>query len=134
MNPPPRDIFEELRALSARIDDIGPDHPDRAALEQRREELRAAARRAHLAARDPQELRGELAHLRARRARLEGEKIRIPLWQERTGGLINDPAASSRRINRLLDEANAPEMVSIERRISEIEEILLPGRNDTAPD
>lgn len=123
MTGSPGDLFAELQEITAQLEVLPVGDPQRLGLEQRREELRAAAR-SLLLSHDPAALRAELQHLERRKAALETEKVQIPKWQQHTGGKLTDPEAAGSRINERLDEANAHDVVSIERRIDEIEEAL----------
>jgi hypothetical protein len=117
----PDDVLRELLDITQRIDTSAPDDPNRVRLEARRTELRTAAREASLSARNPEYVRGELAHLRRRLAALDGETVKTPSWQKHLPARINDPDAPARLINRRIDELNAPEREELEARIAELE-------------
>jgi hypothetical protein len=123
----PDDVLEELLAIARRLDTMGPADPERLELEARRSELRSAAQKAALSARDPEYLKSELRHLRRRLAALDAETVKTPSWQTHLPVRLNDPDAPARLINRQIDELNAPERGELESRISELESRLEEG-------
>lgn len=117
----PDPILTELLEISRLIADAAGGERER--LEERREQLRAEARRADLSRASPEALQADLERLHRRLGELESERVQIPRWQ-RYAGTFSDPEAAGRNINRRIDEANAPERDSLERRIAYIEEEL----------
>ena len=94
------------------------DGPERLALEDEREQLRARARLMADSSRLDVNLEAELAAVEKQLAALEDAPIK-PAWQERFR-IINDPSAYRRRINESLDDNDAWRRDELERRRSEL--------------
>lgn len=124
MSLSPDDVLRELVEISSRLDALPDGHPEAEALIGRRAELRAMAAERLAGASSPETLRMELKHLHRRLAALDGERVRVPKWQQQVGGKLTDPEAAGREINRRIDAANAAERRSLELRISQIRSIL----------
>lgn len=117
------EALREIEAIRLRLEHLPADAVERRELEQRRAQLRAAARQAADEARDPSYLRLELEHLERRLAALEHRKIKIPRWQAAIKWM-NDPAASINAINRRLEDADATDRAALSARIEELRLVL----------
>ena len=128
VNLTPDQIFEELRGLAAQLDLLQPDSPERKRLETRRDSLRRQAQVVSDAGRDPDNLRRELEHLRARLSDMDAERIEVPAWQRKltAGGRLSlvNPVADAARINAAIDAATAHDRAAVIARIVWIEELL----------
>ena len=124
----PDELLDELSAITARLEELAPDSPERSRLELQRDQLRATARRTADAARNLDNLRTELDHLRSRLAAFESDKVDVPDWQialTRGGKFsLTDPVGDAARINDAMDAATALDRASIEARIADLEETL----------
>lgn len=115
------EILSEIQALSDEIAQLD-DGPDRAALEEQREGLRARARLLADSSRLESNLAAELAAVEQQIAALESEAIK-PAWQEQFR-IINDPSAYRRRINESLEANTAAQRDDLVRRRTELLEAL----------
>ena len=117
----------EIMSLSERIDALGPDDPNRVALERQREELRTDVREASDASRSLPGLLNELGALQRRLSQIDARPIDEG-WSEkaRYRGVrwFNDPGAYSNTINEMLNAEDADERLEIVERIAEIETVL----------
>ena len=124
----PDELLDELSAITARLEELPPESPERSRLELQRDNLRETARRTADAARNLDSLRTELVHLRRRLAAFEADKVEVPDWQvalTRGGRFsLTDPVADAARINDAMDAATALDRASIEARIADLEETL----------
>ena len=112
-------LLDQIKQLSARIDLLDPDDPERLPLEAERELLRADARQAVGPGASVDYLRYELAHLERRLAELRGEEIEPPS-AARNPMAFTDHAAFARRINEMLESKTGDERVFLEKRIAEL--------------
>ncbi|MEA2024003.1 MAG: hypothetical protein U9N79_06890 [Actinomycetota bacterium] len=123
--------LEKIIALSASINALEPDNPQRAALERQRDELREDIQSAADASRSVPGLLNELGTLRQRLARIDDRPINEG-WAEKARNRwvrwVNDPGAYSNRINEMLDTKDADERAAIVARIAEIEDVLEKSR------
>jgi hypothetical protein len=110
-------LLAEIRALSDEIAQAD-DGPERDALEDQRDQLRADARLLADASRREDNLEAELAAVEQQLAAIEDVAIK-PAWQERFK-IINDPSAYRRRINESLDANEARRREELEQRRSEL--------------
>lgn len=127
MDITPEDALAELTQIRLALDSAPADAPDRAALEDRRDELRRAARDAADATRNAEALAAELAHLERRLATMDNERISVPAWQismSPGGKLSNDPAAYASKLNEALEAATATDRAHIEERISRLKRAI----------
>lgn len=116
--------------MNQKLGELAASDPARRALEERRTELRAAARLAADRARDPAALRREVEHLRTRLERIDDRPIGDAWTQKRNYRWINDPGAYSNVINRKIEEGDRPERDEIVRRIDELELVLQESGSD----
>lgn len=124
----PDRILRELQQIATRLEDLPQDSPERLELEQRRRGLHLSARRAADAARNQDNLRAELEHLRNRLKTFEADKVEVPGWQIAMthGGRfsLTNPVADAARINDAMDQGTALDRFSIEARIAALEKAL----------
>lgn len=120
------EALAEIMGLSARIDAMETDDPERVALERRRHDLRADVQEAADAARSEPVLRNELGTLRRRLTQIDDRPIGKGWAEKGRYRWVNDPGAYSNRINEMLDAEDADEREAIVNRIAEIEAALAP--------
>ncbi len=119
----PDEVLHELQQITSDLAAMDDEDPARADLVERQDRLRYSARMTHLALSGPAALESELKHLRRRLADFDRERVQIPRWQKEAG-YFSDPTAAGREINRKLDEFNALDRATLERRAAEIEAML----------
>ncbi len=128
VNLTPSQIFDELCGIAEQLDSLQPDAAERARLELRRDTLRRQAQVVSDTGRNPDNLRRELEHLRARLSDMDAERVEVPAWQRKLtadGRLsIVNPVADAARINAAIHAATAHERAAIAVRIVRIEEML----------
>ena len=118
------EALAKIIALSAKIDALEPDDPQRVALERQHHELRTDVRKAADASRSEAGLRNELGTLKRRLAQIDDLPIGKGWAEKGRYRWVNDPGAYSGRINEMLEAHDADEREAIVTRIAEIEEAL----------
>ena len=108
----------ELQQIAIRLDELDADDPERARLEERRAELRTAARAAGDLARNPTALRRELTSLENQLKQIEGQKIKRSLMEH--GKWLNDASAYANAINQRIEEGTTIDREAVEARIAEL--------------
>lgn len=119
----PDQALAELLEIRARLDTLEPASPEYDALDERRQQLAAAAQEAVDAARTPEDLQTELEHLEQRLTSFDGERIVVPGWQ-RAMATINDPATPVAQINKELDAKNQLDRDAVQQRIDRLRKAL----------
>lgn len=118
-------IFSEMSEISTRLYDLPADaYDERAALEQRREELRAQAASLSDAIGDKRstaDVKAELRSLRDRLDSIEGSEIDV-VSQHGGSGLEVSAASDAMDINRKIEEGRGAD--DLRTRIRQLEQVL----------